>query len=105
MPSRSAATNGPRDAAEPADRDHDQEIDQLSERIARNDRKELGAERAAERGEPAAEREGEVNSRDGIDADRLRHAQIVDGGADLRAEAGALEPEPQRRHQHRAAQR
>ncbi len=77
----------------------------MLERIARLDRKDLGAEPAAQRGEPAAEREGEGEQPRGVDADRLRHAAVVDRGADLRAELRALEPEPQRRHQHRAGWR
>ena len=53
-----AAKNGPVIAAEPADRDDDQEIDQMLEGVAGLDREDLGAERAAQRREPAAEREG-----------------------------------------------
>ena len=66
--------------------------------VAGIDRENVGAERAAQRREPAAEREGCHEEEAGIDADRLRHAAVVDGGADARAEAGALEPEPKQRH-------
>ena len=83
------------DLAEPADRDHDQEIDQVFERVLRIEAEELGAEPAAERRHPAAEGEGEGEQPIDIDADRFGHAAVVDGGADLGADPGALESEPQ----------
>ena len=45
-------------AAQAADRDHDQEVHQVLERIAPVHRQDVGAERAAQAGEAAAEREG-----------------------------------------------
>ena len=45
-------------AAEAADGDHDQEVHQVLERIGPLHRQDVGAERAAEAGEAAAEREG-----------------------------------------------
>ena len=68
----------------------------MLEGVAGVDRQDLGAEPAAERRERAAEREGQGEEQAGVDAERLRHAAVVDGGADARAEIGALEGEPQR---------
>src|SRR3954463_3250250 len=50
-----------------ADRDHDQEVDELLEGIGRRHRHQVRAERAAERGEAAAEREGEREELAGVD--------------------------------------
>ena len=86
------------DAAEPADRDDDQEHHQVFERILRIEAEKLGAEPAAERGHAAAEREGDGEQPRDVDAERFRHAAVVDRGADLRAHAGALEAEPQAEH-------
>ena len=87
---------GPADRAEPADGDDDQEVDEVLEGISGIDRQDLGAESAAQRRKRAAEREGQGEEQAGVDAERLRHAAVVDGGADARAEIGALEGEPQR---------
>ena len=83
------------DLPEPADRDHDQEVDQVFERVLRIEAEELGAEPAAERRHAAAEREGDGEQAIDIDADRFGHAPVVDGGADLGADPRALEAEPQ----------
>ena len=37
-----------------------------------------------------------------VDAERFRHAAVVDRGADLRADARALEAEPEPEHDHDA---
>ena len=86
------------DAAEPADRDDDQEHHQIFQRILRIEAEELGAEPAAERRHAAAEGEGDGEQPRDVDAERFRHAPVVDRGADLRAHAGALEAEPQAEH-------
>ena len=72
-------------AAEAADRDDDQEVDEVLERILRIEAEELGAEPAAQGGHAAAEGEREGEQAPDVDAERLGHAAIVDGGADLRA--------------------
>src|SRR5207253_1088714 len=71
---------------------------------ARIDGQQVGAEPAAQTGEPAAQGKGRHEETRGVDADRLRHPQIVDGGAHPRAKAGPLDPQPQRRHQCRTAE-
>ena len=52
---------------------------------------DLDGERAAEAGEPAAEREGDGEDAIDVDAEAARHALVVDRGAHLRAEAGVFE--------------
>ncbi len=59
---------------------------------------DLDRERAAETGEPAAEREGDREDALDVDAEAARHALVVDGGAHLGAEARVFE----RQHQQRA---
>src|SRR6185437_182776 len=49
-----------------------------------------------QRGKPAADGEGESEQQVDIDADRLRHAPVVDRGADLCANPGSLEAVPER---------
>ena len=90
------------DAAEPADRHHDQEVDEIDQRILRVEAEEFGAEPAADRRHAAAEGEGEHEQPVDVDAEQFRHAPVVDRGADLRAHAGALEAEPQPDHDQRA---
>ena len=51
------------EAAQAADRDHDQEEHQVLEREVRDEAEEVGAEAAAERRHAAAEREGEREQR------------------------------------------
>ena len=58
----------------------------------------LGAEPAAERRHAAAEGECDGEQPVDIDAERFRHAAVVDGGADLRADPRALEGEPDAGH-------
>ena len=48
------------DAAEAADRHHDQEVHQIFERVLRIEPEKFGAESAAERGHAAAEGEGDA---------------------------------------------
>src|SRR6266568_3702316 len=52
------------------------------------------AESAAEASHSAAESEGDREQPIDIDAKRLRHSAVVDRGADLRANAGTFEREP-----------
>src|SRR5262249_59635346 len=84
--------------AEAAEGDHDQEVDQILERIWGIEAEEFGTEPAAERRHAAAERERDREQTADIDAERLGHPPVVDCGADLRAHAGALEAEPQGEH-------
>ena len=49
----------PANAAEPADRHDDQEIGEVLQRVARIDRQQVGAEPAAQTGEPAAQGKGQ----------------------------------------------
>ena len=95
-PNKQRRDERPADRSESADRDHDQEISEVLKRIVGPDRQDLGAERAAEPGKTAAERERDCEQPRRVDADGLRHPQIVDSRADLRAEARAFEHEPQR---------
>src|SRR3982074_1266880 len=71
------------EAAEAADRPHQQEEHEIEQRKARREAEELDRKPAAERREPAAERESEREQPVDVDADRLRHAPVIDGGADL----------------------
>src|SRR4030088_2362720 len=87
------------EAAESADRHHQQEEHQIENRKARREGEELDREAAAQRGEPAAEREGEGEQSVDVDADRLRHAPVIDRGADLGPDIGALEAVPQHGHE------
>src|SRR6266568_798449 len=82
------------DTAESADRNGNQEIDQIFERILRIEPEKLGAESAAEASHAAAKSEGDREQPIDIDAKRLRHSAVVDRGADLRANAGTFEREP-----------
>ena len=82
-------------APEAAHRHHDQEVHEVLERVLRVEAEELGAEPAAERGHAAAEGEGDREQAADVDAERLGHAPVVDGGADLRPDARALEGEPE----------
>ena len=66
---------------------------------------QLNGKPAAERGQPAADREREGEQQIDIDADRLRHAPVVDRGADLGADIGALEAVPERGDQARRRRR
>ena len=97
MPSSVGGGERAADRAEPADRDHDQHVDQVGEREGRIEADDLDRERAAEAGEPAAEREGEREGAVDIDAEAARHALVVDRGAHLRAEAGVFERDDQQR--------
>ena len=71
-------------------------------REARRQAEQLDGEPAAERGQPRADREGEREQQIDIDADRFRHAPVVDRGADLGADIGALERVPEHGDQHGA---
>ena len=96
MPSSIAATNEPQIEPSPPTDDHDQHIDQIGEREGRLEADNLDRERAAEAGEPGAEREGQRERAIDVDAEPARHALVIDRGAHLLAEAGKL----QRQHEH-----
>src|SRR6516165_4150582 len=81
-------------AAEPADGNHNQKIDQIFERILRVETEKLGAQPTAKPGHPAAESESDGEQPVDIDAQRLRHSPIVDRRADLRADPGSFERKP-----------
>ena len=87
MPSSSEARNGPVMRRRAADRDDDQEVDHELEREDRIEAEDLGAQRAAEAGQPAAEREGEGEHLRHVDAEAARDARVVDRGAQAAAEA------------------
>ena len=57
MPMRIDGEEHAGDAAQPADRDHDQEVDEIDQRILRAQPEELGAKSAADRRHAAAEGE------------------------------------------------
>ena len=90
------------DAAQPADRNHDQEEHEIFESILRIEPEKLRAESAAECGHAAAEREGEGEQPVDIDAEQFHHLAVVDRGADLRADPRALEAEPEAERDHDA---
>src|SRR5580692_4355761 len=83
------------EAAETADRDDEEEEHEVEHREARREPEHLDREPAAERRKPAAHRESQREQAIDIDADRLRHAPVVDRGADAGADIGALEGVPQ----------
>src|SRR5215469_3153098 len=80
------------DDAQGAHRDDDEEVDEVLQRVAWVDGEYLGTKRAAQTGEPATKCERRCEEPRGVDADRLRHAAVVDGSADARAEARSLKP-------------
>ena len=81
MPSSAAVTNAPRIDASPPTRDHDQHVDQIFEREIGIEADDLDAKRAAQSGEPAAERKGDGEYRIDVEAEPARHALIVDARA------------------------
>src|SRR5579883_173043 len=85
-----------RDAGGAADRDDDEKVDEVLEREDRIEAEDLRAERAAERSEPGAEREGETEHCADIDAEPARDALVVDRGAQPAAEPGLGQDEVQR---------
>jgi hypothetical protein len=87
---------GAGDARGTADGHDDQEIDQVFERKIRIEAEDLGAERAAERGQARPEREGESEHRPDVDAQPARHALVIDRRAQPAAEPRLGENELQR---------
>src|SRR4030088_3610385 len=72
--------------AEPADRDHDQDIDQVGEGEGVIEADYLDGKRPAEAGKTAAERKGDGEDAIDIDAEAARHALVVDRRPHLRPE-------------------
>src|SRR6187551_388387 len=72
----------------------------LSGRI--EEAEQLDGEPAAERGKPRPYREGQREQAVDIDADRFRHAPVVNSGTDLGADIGALECVPEHDDEHDA---
>jgi hypothetical protein len=64
-----------------ADRHRDQEIHPIFERVLRIDAQKLGTEPAADRRHAAAECERDREQPIDIDAERCRHAAVIDRGA------------------------
>src|SRR5581483_8740938 len=83
------------EAAKPANRDNDQKEHEIEHGEARCESEGLDGEATAERGEPAADGKGRGEQTIDIDADRLRHAPIVDSSPDLGADIRALEAVPE----------
>src|SRR6185437_7809588 len=71
-------------------------------REVRIDAQEIHRKRPAEAGKPAADQEREHEEAIDVDAAARGHAPVVDRGANLRAEARALETENQAADQHGA---
>ena len=95
------------DARRAADRDDDQEVDHELEREGRIEPEDLGAERAAEAGEPGADGEGQRRRPQLtlMPSPRATRA-VVDRGAQPAAEAGACaSDELQRDRQQRRRRR
>src|SRR5262249_46026826 len=90
-PERPRGDNEPADRAEPADGNHDQDVDEIGEGKCVIEPDDLDGERAAETGKPAAERKSDGEDAIDVDAQPPRHALVVDRGAHLRAEAGVFE--------------
>src|SRR6185437_11435656 len=90
------------EAAKPADRDHNQEQHEIDHREAGREAEQLNREPAAKRCQPGADRESDREQQIDIDADRFRHASVVDRRPDLGADIGALEAVPKHRDQEEA---
>src|SRR3984893_13493925 len=88
------------ETAEPAHRYNDEKKYQIDHGEARRQPKSLDCEPAAECRQAASQREGQGKQPIDIDADRLRHATIIEGGANLGADIGALEAVPENGDQH-----
>ncbi len=97
IPSTAAAANEPPIGAEPADRDHDQHIDEEAEAEGGVEPDDLDGKRAAEPGKAAAQRESDGEHGVDVDAEPLRDALVVDCGANPGAEARVVEAEDQQR--------
>src|SRR5271154_281046 len=89
-------------AAGAADRNDQQEKHQINDSEARRQSKELDGKATAKRGQSTADGKCEREQTIDINADRLRHASVVDRGADFSADTGALEAVPKRRNQRGA---
>src|SRR5207237_3395358 len=74
-----------------ADGDDDEDIHKIGQRERRIQSDDLDRQRAAQAGEPAAERKGDHEGAVEVDAQPARHALVIHGGAALTAEAGVLQ--------------
>ena len=92
----------PGDAGGAADRHHDQEVDHEFQRKIRIEPEDLRAQRAAEAGKAAAEREGEGEHLRHVDAEPAGGARIVDRRAQPAAEPRARQHQLQARGQQAA---
>src|SRR5215467_6058113 len=90
------------EATQPADGNHKQEKHEIDDGKARRQTEQRDRQPAADRRQSAADGKGEREQSVDIDPDRLRHPPIVDRGANLRPEVGALEAVPEQRNQDRA---
>src|SRR6185312_8495584 len=90
------------EAAEAADGDDDEEQHEVKHGKRRRQAEQLNGEPAAKRRKAGAQSERQREQLVDIDADRFRHAPIVDGGADFRADIGALEAVPEHGDEHGA---
>src|SRR5712691_6111268 len=68
------------DRAEPADRHHDEDVDEVGKRERGIEADDLDCERSAEAREPAAQREGDHEGPVDVDSEAARHALVVHGG-------------------------
>src|SRR6516165_7732197 len=91
-------------AAQSAHRNRNQKINQIFERVLRIQSQKFGAKASAKRRHTAAESKGNRKQAVDIDAERFRHAAVVDGCANLRANASALEREPDGDHNDQSDQ-
>ena len=105
MPSTNAASNVPFRLPKPTDRHHDQEQHQIKHRKTWREAEQLNCKAAAERGKTGSDGKSQREQPVDIDADRFRHAPIVDGGADLRANIRSLERVPEDGDKHGAERR
>src|ERR1700731_4159810 len=88
------------EAAKPAHRHDDEKEYQVEDGKARREPESLNREPAAERAQAASQRKGEGKQPIDIDADRLRHTTIIDGGTNLGTDIGPLEAVPEHGNQH-----
>src|SRR5262249_56887581 len=80
------------DGAEPADGNHDQDVDEIGEGKCVIEPDDLDGERAAEAREPAAERKGDGEHAIDVDAQPARHALVVDRAPYLPAQPAVFAP-------------
>src|SRR5665213_4300943 len=82
-------------AAEAADRDHDQKQHEIDHGETWREAEQLDGEPAAECCQPRADRECKREQTVDVDANRLRHAPVIDRGSDFGADIRLLEDVPE----------